>query len=205
MGTARQALGSDKAFRGFDNVQQFCPHHEGLAETPYPPQGLFEALLINSPLALRWRGIQPSEGLARPSYEALDVHIPSFGPLVWRSKKRQSRLLHLGFCLRGGVGKLLPLGIGLQFMLQHGGRFMFDVIDVASLCMGLTKLRNPCLQIRTLIANDFSGHPRLFAALFELLIDDRPVCLPTGKQRNGFDVLMTQTRPWSREGAQTQA
>ena len=66
MGTARQALGSDKAFRGFDNVQQFCPHHEGLAETPYPPQGLFEALLINSPLALPVAGYPAKRGSCSP-------------------------------------------------------------------------------------------------------------------------------------------
>jgi len=69
--------------------------------------------------------------------------------------------------------------------------------------MFVTKLLDPCLEIRTMITNDDSRDTRFFTACFKLLIDDLPVGWRHGADSNRFHIFMTEAYPSDRPCTKT--
>ena len=132
------------------------------------------------------------------------MHVASFGTLIRRGQEGQRGVLHLLFALRGQAGKGLPVGIVLSVVFQHGGGFMFDVIDVASLGMMLTAPLDTTASIRALIRNNVSRHPRFCDRLFSLLVDDLARGGRDRQQRQRFHILVGQRATGGGERAETE-
>ena len=132
------------------------------------------------------------------------MHVASFGTLIRRGQEGQRGVLHLLFALRGHAGKGLPVGIVLSVVFQHGGGFMFDVIDVASLGMMLTAPLDTTASIRALIRNNVSRHPRFCDRLFSLLGDDLARGGRDRQQRQRFHILVGQRATGGGERAETE-
>src|SRR5712691_2776389 len=174
-----------------------------LPEAAYPSQFLLEELLIKLCMAFQGLRIETHKEIPSPSNQGLDIHISCFCSLVWWSQKGESSLLNLALCLGGQAGKLLPGFVGVEFLLQDSRRLMFDVIDSAGLGMLLTKSVDPCLQIRAVIADDGSWHPRLLNGRFKLLPDNLTVGCLHRHERKRFDIFMAEAAPSRRQGTQT--